>query len=109
MVDANGDAPYDRPNLSKGYLAGTAPEDWLPLHPRFYYADLDIELFSRRSARAIDAGMRREGGVCRVLAELEQRTRFCFRFAPWPMPPATRFDLVPGAAVSGERSPRNLN
>jgi 3-phenylpropionate/trans-cinnamate dioxygenase ferredoxin reductase subunit len=59
LVDPDGDAPYDRPNLSKDYLAGTAPEDWLPLHPASYYADLNIELLTGRSARVIDVGMRR--------------------------------------------------
>ncbi|MGH7306407.1 MAG: Rieske 2Fe-2S domain-containing protein, partial [Candidatus Rokuibacteriota bacterium] len=34
LIDADESAPYDRPNLSKDYLAGTAPEEWLPLHPR---------------------------------------------------------------------------
>jgi NADPH-dependent 2,4-dienoyl-CoA reductase/sulfur reductase-like enzyme len=31
--------PVDRPNLSKDYLAGNAPEDWIPLRPESYYAD----------------------------------------------------------------------
>jgi NADPH-dependent 2,4-dienoyl-CoA reductase/sulfur reductase-like enzyme/nitrite reductase/ring-hydroxylating ferredoxin subunit len=36
--------PVDRPNLSKDYLAGTAPEDWVPLRPQDFYAENDIEL-----------------------------------------------------------------
>src|SRR5207249_8136478 len=38
VVDAEHDAPYDRPNLSKDYPAGNAPEDWIPLRPRAVYA-----------------------------------------------------------------------
>ena len=46
LVDPDSDAPYDRPNLSKDYLAGTASEEWIPLHPRSYYSELGIELLT---------------------------------------------------------------
>jgi NADPH-dependent 2,4-dienoyl-CoA reductase/sulfur reductase-like enzyme len=39
----------DRPNLSKDYLAGNAPEEWVPLRPDTYYADNGIDL--RRGVR----------------------------------------------------------
>ena len=39
-----GEPPLDRPNLSKDYLAGTAPEDWIPLRPSDWYIEKDIEL-----------------------------------------------------------------
>ena len=59
LVDPDRDAPYDRPNLSKDYLAGTASEDWIPLHPRSYYTELGIELLTGCSAKAIDAKAKR--------------------------------------------------
>lgn len=36
--------PVDRPNLSKDYLAGSAPEEWVPLRPDTYYAENGIDL-----------------------------------------------------------------
>ena len=33
MLSDDAAAPVDRPNLSKDYLAGNAPEEWLPLRP----------------------------------------------------------------------------
>ncbi|HEX6272175.1 MAG TPA: FAD-dependent oxidoreductase [Polyangiaceae bacterium] len=36
--------PVDRPNLSKDYLAGTAPEEWLPLRTPDFYKEIDVEL-----------------------------------------------------------------
>ncbi len=36
--------PVDRPNLSKDFLAGTAPEDWIPLRTREYYESIQVEL-----------------------------------------------------------------
>jgi NADPH-dependent 2,4-dienoyl-CoA reductase/sulfur reductase-like enzyme/nitrite reductase/ring-hydroxylating ferredoxin subunit len=52
LVGADADPPYDRPNLSKDYLAGTAPEEWIPLRPREFYADhrIDLRVGTRVSA-----------------------------------------------------------
>ena len=54
MIDPDSDAPYDRPNLSKDYLAGNAPEEWLPLHPKEFYDSQHIEILSGVEATAID-------------------------------------------------------
>jgi len=52
---SNDDAPpVDRPNLSKDYLAGSAPADWVPLRPPEYYRDNAIELRTKTSVAAID-------------------------------------------------------
>jgi apoptosis-inducing factor 3 len=48
-------APYDRPNCSKDYLAGNAPEDWMPLRPPEFYQDQSIELELRSYVTGIDA------------------------------------------------------
>lgn len=53
-LDPDRDAPYDRPNLSKDYLAGSAPEDWLPLHPSEFYEKQHIEIVRGVEARKID-------------------------------------------------------
>lgn len=59
LVSADDAAPYDRPNLSKDYLAGTAPEEWLPLKPPEFYADNDIDLRLDTEAKHIDPAGRR--------------------------------------------------
>ena len=43
VIDPDEDAPYDRPNVSKDYLAGTAPEEWMPLRPQSYYGELGVQ------------------------------------------------------------------
>jgi NADPH-dependent 2,4-dienoyl-CoA reductase/sulfur reductase-like enzyme len=58
MLSADASAPYDRPNLSKDYLAGTAPEDWIPLQGPGYYADRQVDLRLGCDVTAIDTGAR---------------------------------------------------
>src|SRR5262249_29293690 len=66
LLSADESVPYDRPNLSKDYLAGNAPEEWIPLHPTEFYAERGIELQLGARAASIDLGARRvhlESGV----------------------------------------------
>jgi NADPH-dependent 2,4-dienoyl-CoA reductase/sulfur reductase-like enzyme/nitrite reductase/ring-hydroxylating ferredoxin subunit len=46
--------PVDRPNLSKDYLAGKAPEDWIALRTREYYESIHVELVTTDPAIRID-------------------------------------------------------
>ena len=59
MLSADADAPYDRPNLSKDYLAGTAPEDWIPLKDEAFYRDHRIDLRLGAEAVALDVRARK--------------------------------------------------
>lgn len=59
VFDSDRLAPYDRPNLSKDYLAGNAPEDWIPLHPRSFYQEREIELVLDNPVTGLDAAARR--------------------------------------------------
>lgn len=46
--------PIDRPNVSKDYLAGTAPEEWMPLRSPEFYADTGIDLVTGKRVEEID-------------------------------------------------------
>jgi apoptosis-inducing factor 3 len=59
MVSADDSAPYDRPNLSKGFLAGTAEEDWIPLRSPDFYKEHDIELKLATRVTALDPSRRK--------------------------------------------------
>ena len=72
LISADEDAPVDRPNLSKDYLAGEAQDDWMPLWPPELYGERRIELVLRSRVSAIDPvarvvtledGSRREFGA----------------------------------------------
>jgi NADPH-dependent 2,4-dienoyl-CoA reductase/sulfur reductase-like enzyme/nitrite reductase/ring-hydroxylating ferredoxin subunit len=58
MLSNDAAPPVDRPNLSKDYLAGSAPEDWLPLRPDSFYAEAGIDLRLKSNVTSIDTKAR---------------------------------------------------
>jgi NADPH-dependent 2,4-dienoyl-CoA reductase/sulfur reductase-like enzyme/nitrite reductase/ring-hydroxylating ferredoxin subunit len=54
LIGADEFLPYDRPNLSKDYLSGTAPEEWIPLRSADFYSEQKIDAFTNTSVTAID-------------------------------------------------------
>ncbi len=59
--------PIDRPNLSKDFLAGNAPADWMPLRSQDWYSERHIDLLLNKVVRSIDVKARKvllsDGGV----------------------------------------------
>jgi NADPH-dependent 2,4-dienoyl-CoA reductase/sulfur reductase-like enzyme/nitrite reductase/ring-hydroxylating ferredoxin subunit len=58
MLSSDDAAPIDRPNLSKDYLAGSAPEEWVPLRPDSFYSENGIDLRLNSNVIDIDARSR---------------------------------------------------
>jgi NADPH-dependent 2,4-dienoyl-CoA reductase/sulfur reductase-like enzyme/nitrite reductase/ring-hydroxylating ferredoxin subunit len=54
MLSSDDAAPVDRPNLSKDYLAGNAPEDWVPLRAEEFYVENAIKLRLGTNVTGID-------------------------------------------------------
>src|SRR5271165_2211024 len=58
MLSSDDAPPVDRPSLSKDYLAGSAPEEWVPLSPDSFYSDNAIDLRLRSAVAGINLGAR---------------------------------------------------
>jgi NADPH-dependent 2,4-dienoyl-CoA reductase/sulfur reductase-like enzyme/nitrite reductase/ring-hydroxylating ferredoxin subunit len=54
MLSNDEASPVDRPNLSKDYLAGNAPEEWVPLRADSFYSDNGIDLRLKTNVTVID-------------------------------------------------------
>ncbi len=59
LLSADSAPPVDRPNLSKDYLAGTAPEEWIPLRPPEFFTEQQINLVLGARVTRIDVATRR--------------------------------------------------
>jgi len=58
MMSDDDAPPVDRPNLSKDYLAGNAPEEWMPLRPESFYSENGIDLRLKANVTGIDVRSR---------------------------------------------------
>ena len=58
LLSADPDPPCDRPNLSKDYLAGNMPEEWLWLRSPDWYPESGIDLRLSTEVTRIDADKR---------------------------------------------------
>jgi len=54
MLSSENALPYDRPNLSKDYLAGTIPFDYVPLRGERFYSDNGIDTRMGQPAVQVD-------------------------------------------------------
>jgi NADPH-dependent 2,4-dienoyl-CoA reductase/sulfur reductase-like enzyme/nitrite reductase/ring-hydroxylating ferredoxin subunit len=59
ILSADEEAPYDRPNLSKDFLAGTAPPEWMPLRSPEFYQENHIDLTLGARVAALDVALKR--------------------------------------------------
>src|SRR4051794_23510268 len=55
LFGAEPEAPYERPPLSKGYLAGDSPREDARVHPEGYLREHDVELEQGVTVTALDA------------------------------------------------------
>jgi 3-phenylpropionate/trans-cinnamate dioxygenase ferredoxin reductase subunit len=59
LIGAEQHLPYERPPLSKGYLAGSADREKVWVHPEAWYAEHGIELRLNQTVSRIDRDARR--------------------------------------------------
>ena len=104
IISADQDAPVDRPNLSKDYLAGEAQDDWMPMWPPELYAERHVELVLGTRVASIDPaaptvtlenGSRREFGAL-LLATGADPVRL-----PVPGTTRTRFSICARLRIAG--------
>jgi NADPH-dependent 2,4-dienoyl-CoA reductase/sulfur reductase-like enzyme/nitrite reductase/ring-hydroxylating ferredoxin subunit len=98
LVDAELDSPYDRPNLSKDYLAGQAPEAWIPLHSKAYYEKRNIEIV-RADVVSLDPGRKAV-----TLADGSARGAEALLLAPGADPVRLDLPASPGSKIHLLRS-----
>ncbi len=101
LVGAELEYPYQRPPLSKAYLAGTTDESRLALRPESYYSDKRIEVRRGRRVVALDRAHRR--------VALDDDTVLDYGHFVFAVGARNRPLPVPGAELAGVHFLRTLS
>jgi NAD(P)H-nitrite reductase large subunit len=72
MIGAEATGPVDRPNLSKDFLAGNAPLEWMVLRDKDFYREQQVQLLVNTRVVAMDLARRLtlDGGTTRPYGAL---------------------------------------
>ena len=108
MISSDQDAPVDRPNLSKDYLAGEAQDDWIPMWPPELYEERHVELVLGTRVASIDPAARTislENGTRREYGRCCSRRAPIPCACPFPATTRTRFSTCAPSRTAG----RSLN
>ena len=101
MLTASTETPYDRPNCSKNYLQGEAPDDWMPLRAADFYQEHGIEIRTGQRVVSLDAATKTI-----ELASGETLTYTKALVAPGGKPNELP---IPGVELTGVHSLRSLH
>ncbi|WP_374407543.1 NAD(P)/FAD-dependent oxidoreductase [Pelagerythrobacter sp.] len=99
MIGRESEPPYERPPLSKEYLAGEKPFERIYLRPPQFWADKDIALRLRTSVVAVDPQMHE--------IVLSDESRMGYGKLIWAAGGDPRRLSCPGADLAGVHSVRN--
>ncbi len=100
MVTPEQDLPYDRPNLSKDFLAGKAKPEWLPLRSEEFYRQQQIEVLT--GTRVVALGARER------VAHMQPGGKLPFDLCLIATGGTPRKLTVPGAELAGVFTLRSL-
>jgi 3-phenylpropionate/trans-cinnamate dioxygenase ferredoxin reductase component len=93
LVGGESEPPYERPELSKGYLRGTTERAKLDVRPADFWTSNDIELLTDTEVTAIDAGA---GELTLTVGERLRYDRLLLATGAAP-----RVLAIPGATLGG--------
>ncbi|RIV22177.1 pyridine nucleotide-disulfide oxidoreductase [Fibrisoma montanum] len=100
MLTQDTEGPYDRPNCSKDFLQGEAPDEWMPLRDDDFYESYGIDIRRGQQVASLDPQQKRID-LTSGESITYQKALVCSGGTPNPL-------NVPGADLDGVHTLRSL-